>query len=156
VVSVKVPAVVESLERVNELVNRLAARAGLARRETYQLRLATEELFINIVKHGYGTIRPPGEVVIEGGSSDGRAWVTLIDTAAPFDPFAAPAPTGLDRPLQDRAPGALGLYLARHAVDEASHEYVDGTNRTTVVVRARANGDGRTYDSRDRPDRQRV
>jgi len=154
VLTLKVPAIVESLEPVNALVHRVAAEAGLPSAEAYQLRLATEELFINIVKHGYGPDRPDGEVVIEGGVSEESAWIRLIDTAPPFDPFQAPNPTGLDRPLQDREPGALGLYLTRHAVDTASHRYVGGANRTTVAMwRARRNGDEKIDHGRDDVDR---
>ncbi|MEU3454727.1 ATP-binding protein [Micromonospora sp. NPDC006766] len=150
-----VSAVVESLEPVTALVQRLAADAGLSPEAAYQLRLATEELFVNIVRHGYGPGRPNGRIVVEGGMSAERAWVRLIDTAPPFDPFQAGTPTGLNRPLQDRKPGELGLYLIRHAVDAASHEYVGGANRTTVVMwRARPDEDGRIGHGRDDTDRQ--
>lgn len=151
----KLPAVVESLERVNRLVSGLAHEAQLGPTGLYRLRLATEELFVNIVKHGYGTSQPDGQVVIEGGVAEENVWIRLIDTGAPFDPFAAPAPTGLDLPLQDRVPGALGLYLARDAVDAVSHEYVDGTNRTTLVLRRNGHtGNGQTGDAEDRTDSQ--
>jgi anti-sigma regulatory factor (Ser/Thr protein kinase) len=151
----RLPAVVESLERVNRLVSGLAHEAQLTPAGLYKLRLATEELFVNIVKHGYGTSQPGGQVVIEGGVAEENVWIRLIDSGAPFDPFTAPDPTGLDLPLQDRVPGALGLYLARQAVDAASHEYVDGTNRTTLVLRRnRSNGEWTTGDAKDRADRQ--
>jgi serine/threonine-protein kinase RsbW len=155
--SLRVPAAVESLERINALVQSLAAEAGLPRQDAYRLRFAAEELFVNIVKHGYGSDRSGSEVMVEGDSTTGSAWVRLIDTAAPFDPFAPTRPIGLDRPLQDRVPGALGLYLVRDAVDGASHEYVNGTNRSTVVVRVRTTSrDGQIDDGKDRHDRERV
>jgi anti-sigma regulatory factor (Ser/Thr protein kinase) len=53
-----------------------------------------------------------------------------------FDPVHAPEPTDLDRPLHERTVGSLGLYLVRHSVDDLSYEYVDGANRTTVIVNA--------------------
>ncbi|MGC9670553.1 ATP-binding protein [Planosporangium sp. 12N6] len=156
--AITVPAVVESLGPVNTLVRDLVAAAGLDPSTAYRLRLATEELFVNIVRHGYGRRHPDGRIVVEGGLAEDRAWIRLIDRAPPFDPFQAPAPTELDRPLQEREPGALGLYLTRHAVDAASHEYVDGANRTTVVMwRGRDDdGDGWDDDGRDDTDREWV
>lgn len=126
----EVPAVVGSLYRVNALVKELAVAAALPEWDAYQLRLATEELFTNIVRHGYG-VRERGEldrVVIEYGVTEEDVWVRLIDTAAPFDPFGVSAPPS----------DTLGLDLVRRAVSAASHEYVDGTNRTTVHVRRSA------------------
>jgi serine/threonine-protein kinase RsbW len=135
-----VPAAVESLDAINTLLAELTTAAGMSTDTAYRLRLATEELFVNIVRHGYGPQGSDdqgrdGHVTVEGGLAPDGVWIRLVDTAPPFDPFDAPHPTGLDLPLQDREPGSLGLYLTRHAVDAASHEYVDGTNRTTVVIR---------------------
>ncbi|GAB1688739.1 ATP-binding protein [Krasilnikovia sp. M28-CT-15] len=130
-----VPAVTDSLTAVNELLADLIGAAGMSEDTAYRLRLATEELFVNIVRHGYGPDDADGRVTIEADLTAAEVWVRLIDTAPPFDPFGAPEPTGLDLPLQDREPGSLGLYLTRHSVDAAAHEYVDGANRTTVVFR---------------------
>ncbi len=152
-----VPAAVESLGPVNELVQDLATEAGLDPAAAYRLRLATEELFVNVVRHGYDS-RRGNRIVVEGGLSEDRAWVRLTDSAPAFDPFRAPNPVGLDRPLQDREPGALGLYLTRHAVDAAFHEYVGGGNQTTVVVwrgRDDDDGNGRDADGRCRNDTHR-
>jgi serine/threonine-protein kinase RsbW len=133
-----VPAVTESLTAINALLTDLTEAAGMSDDTAYRLRLATEELFINVVRHGYGPDDASSQVTVEGDLADDGVWVRLIDTAPPFDPFGAPGPAGLDLPLQDREPGSLGLYLTRHAVDAASHEYVDGANRTTVVIRREA------------------
>jgi sigma-B regulation protein RsbU (phosphoserine phosphatase) len=153
----KVPAVVESLEPVNVLVHSLAVESGLSSDGAYRLRLAAEELFVNIVRHAYGPGRPDAEIVVEGDVAEDRVWLRLVDSAARFDPFRTPNPTGLDRPLKDREPGALGLYLTRHAVDTATHEYVDGTNRSTItILRVPQHGDERTDNDRDGADRQRM
>ncbi|WP_306210604.1 ATP-binding protein [Actinoplanes sp. RD1] len=146
----------ESLDPVNALVADLAEAAAMPPESAYRLRLATEELFVNIVRHGYEPRRERGQVVVEGGLDGDRAWIRLTDTAPAFNPFGAPAPAGLDRPLHDREPGSLGLYLTRNAVDAASYEYVDGANRTTVVIRRGAGtGGGRECDDRDDTDSQR-
>lgn len=129
-----IPAALHSLEWVNALVRSLAAEAGLTAAQAYQLRLATEELFVNTVEHGYGTRVPDGTVTIEADVSAESVWVRLIDAAEPFDPFQFRPTAGLDLPLRDRDPGALGLFLVRRAVDEASHEYIDGANHTTIAI----------------------
>jgi serine/threonine-protein kinase RsbW len=149
-----VPAVMGSLHTVTDLVARLAADAGLTPDAAYRLRLATEELLTNVIRHGYGDSGSESVVRIESGIADDKVWVRLIDTAAPFDPATVPDPAGLDLPLHQREPGSLGLYLVRDAVDDLAYEYAGG-NRTTVAM-AR-NREGREPgDVRDDGDRQRV
>lgn len=130
----KLPVVLHSLERVNALVRCLATEAALPPRQAYRLRLAAEELFTNIVRHGRGMDTSGTRVVVEGGLTGEGVWIRLIDTADPFDPFRATRPTGACPPMPDPDPGVLGLHLARYAVDSASHVYEGGANRTTFTV----------------------
>lgn len=139
-----VPAAIDSLSTVNDLVYALAAEARLPERRAYGLRLATEELLTNIVNHGYGQLTRDGQVVIEAEVRADRVELSLIDTAARFDPAAAPDPTGLDLPLTSRTPGSLGIFLARNFVDEVRHRYVDGANHTTIVLWLTGDGGGNT------------
>lgn len=135
-----VPATRQSWRRVNDLVCGQAERSGLTADPLSRLRLGTEEIFVNIVEHGY----PPGaaapEVVVEVGETDDAVWVRLIDRAASFDPCAAAAPAGLTSPLSRRRAGGLGIVLARGVLNTLCHEYRDGTNRTLLAVRKEPGG----------------
>ena len=84
---------------------------GASPRLAYEIRLAFEELVINIVKHGYDdTDRHLIEVAL---ALDSPATMTILDDGHPFDPSTdAPAPT-LDAPIEDRPIGGLGLHLLR-------------------------------------------
>jgi len=130
----QVVGTVEALGDVTAFVTKVARAARLSGHDAYRLRLASEELFVNIVKHGYGGDDPQRRVALEGAGDDEGAWIRFVDSAAPFDPFEVRPTVGLDLPLQDREPGALGLYLVRQAVDGNTYEYIDGTNRSTVEV----------------------
>lgn len=128
------PAELDSLERVNGLVRCLVTEAALAERQGYRLRLAAEELFTNVIRHGFGGAARAGQVVVEGSLTDEFVRIRLVDTARPFDPFGPAGSTGPDRPLPAYDPPALGLHLARQAVDAASYVYADGTNQTTIML----------------------
>jgi serine/threonine-protein kinase RsbW len=130
----RVPVVIESLDAVVGFVRLLSRMAGLSQERTFRLRLAVEELFANIVMHGYGGGDPDGVLELTGGVDDGRLWLRLTDSAPSFDPTGVPDPTDLQRPLDERRPGGLGLLLARSVVDEIRYEYCGGRNRTVVVV----------------------
>jgi anti-sigma regulatory factor (Ser/Thr protein kinase) len=141
--SVIVAAELESLPAVTGLVADVAREAGLGSDATYRLRLAAEELLTNIIRHGYAD--HPGQPTIQVHAEvlPDRVRLRLSDSAAPFDPVAAPPPAGLDLPLQHRVAGALGLYLAKDAVDEITHEYAGGNHTTVEVLR---NHEGRPGD----------
>lgn len=128
------PAVIDSLDRVNALVRCLAVEGALSERQTYWLRLAVEELFTNVIRHGYGRAVRNARVVVEGGMTDEFVWIRLVDTATPFDPFGAPTSTRSDQSQPDYDPPTLGLHLARLVADAASYVYADGTNQTTIMM----------------------
>jgi serine/threonine-protein kinase RsbW len=133
-ISLQVPATAESLETVASLIRRLSPQAGLAQQQEYALRLAVEELLINIADHGAGA---GSTVTVEAGAEGGRLWIRLIDSGPPFDPTRAADPPDLDRPLEDRNIGGLGIYLTRQMIDEMNYAHTEGRNETTLAMRGR-------------------
>jgi serine/threonine-protein kinase RsbW len=131
----RVPAVLDSMDDVVRYVRELARRAGLSSRRTGQLRLAAEELVTNIIMHGYRSGSTPDcAVELEGGVDGDRVWLRIVDDAPAFDPTRVPEPDDLRRPLTDRMPGGLGLYLARSCVDGMTYESVSGRNTVTLII----------------------
>jgi serine/threonine-protein kinase RsbW len=68
--TIRVPAAVASLATVAEFVGSAVRRAGLGDKDAYRLRLAIDELFTNVITHGY----PPAssaEVEVNATVSDG-------------------------------------------------------------------------------------
>jgi serine/threonine-protein kinase RsbW len=138
----RVPAVLDSIDDVVRYVGELGRRAGLSSRRTGRLRLAAEELVVNIINHGYGTCRAPHVALeVEGGVDGDRVWLRIVDDAPAFDPTQVPPPDDLDRPLAQRSPGGLGLHLARSAVDDIRYESVGGRNTVTLTVLTQGGGD---------------
>lgn len=97
----------------------------------FAVRLAVEEVFTNILHHGYGGSGPV-EVVVDGGPR--RVRVRLRDQAPRFDPASAPAPD-LASPLDEREPGGLGWHLVRQLVDSVEHRAADGGGNTYTLVK---------------------
>jgi serine/threonine-protein kinase RsbW len=57
----------------------------------------------------------------------------LRDHAPLFDPTSAPMPD-LTRPLEEREPGGLGLYLTRQMVDDWQYRVLpDDGNELTLI-----------------------
>lgn len=130
----KVPATLESLEAVGRYVMSGTTLAEIDRRRAYQLRLAVDEIVTNIIVHGYEEAGLQGNIVLELTVDPTALRLVIEDTAIAFDPREVPEPTGLDDPLEDRAIGGLGVYLALRGADEFQYEHVDNSNRNTFIV----------------------
>ncbi len=100
--------------------------------------LVLDELFTNIVIHGYRN-DPQGEILVEAALRDGAVDVTLTDHAPPFNPLTVPA-TDTTLPLEARGLGGLGLLFVRRKSDELDYrlehpDTPDAANRLRFTVR---------------------
>jgi sigma-B regulation protein RsbU (phosphoserine phosphatase) len=105
-------------------------RLGIEDRKAKAMRLALEEMVVNVIDYAY----PPGTegTVTVRSWSDGKTLrFTLSDSGAPFDPTAVP-PVDTALPAEDRSLGGLGIHLARSLMDAVRYERVDGTNLLTL------------------------
>lgn len=132
-----IPATVESLDSLTGFVAVVASEGGLPSEARHRLRLAAEEVFTNIVLHGYRGA-PEGmddtAVTVEGGPRRTGAWVRFRDRAIPFDPTLVPDPVDLSCPIGERSAGGLGVYLIRLTTDEFTYQRVDGQNVVTITL----------------------
>ena len=122
------------LAEVLAFVDTACARAGLDRETAFDLRLATEEVVMNVITHGYGDASS-GPVTLRFRREPDRVVVVVEDLARPFDPARVPRadPTA---PLEERRIGGLGWHLVNQVMDEVRHEPIDPLgNRLTLVKR---------------------
>lgn len=99
--------------------------AGVPRATMGSVVLILDELFANIVAHGYRN-DPDGQVLVQAQVTDGAIHVTLTDHAPAFDLLHVPEPdTTLS--LEERHIGGLGLLFVRRTADTLSWEIPDPT-----------------------------
>lgn len=119
------------LARLQAFVDEACERAGADPDSRFALRLAVEEVFTNIQKHGYGP--GGGPVTVELRCEAGRIFLTLRDRAPAFDPTSVPAP----EPAPDwrhRKVGGFGLHLVKSMMDEVRYQRsTNGENDLTLV-----------------------
>ena len=124
-----------SLGPLLEFVDQTAARFGLDADLASRVRLAIEEVAINVMDYGYAG-REPGPLRVRLARLPDSLTVTLEDDAAPFDP-ASLTPPALDANCDDRSVGGLGWHLVRKVMDQVRHEpLAGGGNRVTLVARS--------------------
>jgi serine/threonine-protein kinase RsbW len=116
-----------AISQVEAFVAAFAARHGLSADDRLRVCVVLEELITNLVKYGYPGRSEPGAAEVALGLEGARLTIELSDDGQAFDPFAPPAPE-LDRPLEARPVGGLGLYLVRALTDEACYTRRDDRN----------------------------
>lgn len=125
--AMKVPAEINDLPKVHSFVEEGFKGLSLQEKEVLQLRIITEEIFINIASYAYqnGT----GDVMIEEEvlQSEKAVVLTFSDEGIPFDPLKAEEPD-ITKSASERKRGGLGLYYVKKRVDAISYEYRNGKN----------------------------
>lgn len=125
------PRALDAVGDVLDSVDRFALRAGISERRSRDVRLVSEELFVNMLRHDRGgsdSIQFLLEV------TPGRLTIRLRD----FD-VDGPDMKEIDRALADAArvemtPGGLGVRIARSIADGLTYEYDEGTLTVTATL----------------------
>ena len=100
---------------------------------TFQVNLALEELWLNVVNHGHdGGFH---EVEIELTSEASAVTIEITDDGKPFNPLNEALAPDVTASLEDRSVGGLGLHLVRTLMDELRYRREGGRNHLILVKR---------------------
>ncbi|KAB2935997.1 MAG: anti-sigma regulatory factor [Candidatus Contendobacter sp.] len=126
-----IPANLAALSDIRQLVTLACQNARLSEEATYRLALAVDEIATNIITHGYEEQGLSGRIGVSIERTDQSLTVVLEDTGAAYDPRTQSLPTAedLDRPLEDREIGGLGIFLALQGVDCFDYQRSNNVNR---------------------------
>jgi len=135
------PATLDSLEPIRDFVSEKCGGMGFSKKKTYGLCLAIDEIATNIINYGYpksGIYN--GEVVVTVNCSEKSLKVVLADKAIAFNPLEhlVPSKEDMNKPLEERPIGGLGILLAQQSVDEFTYEYKNGSNHNKFLINATA------------------
>ena len=118
------------LDSLFQHIERFGKMVGLPKKQVFQINLALDELFTNIVSYGY---TDGNEHWIDFRLSfDNDAVIIYIeDKGVPFDPVAAPT-SGSVPPLENCKIGGLGLHIVKKMMDEIAYERKGNKNVITI------------------------
>ncbi len=125
---------IDELSRIVAFTDRFFAKEGINPDMRYIVDLCVEELFVNMVTYNTETT---ADILLEMKPTKSGVQVSLTDfDVERFDPREV-APVNVDAPLEQRAPGGLGLYLVMKMADSIHYEYRDRTSKITFVTERR-------------------
>lgn len=129
-----VPGTMDSLNAIAEYVIAAAAAAGLDKKTAYKLRLAIDEIATNIIIYGYKQAARGGGLTLQADCDQQSLTISIEDSGIPYDPTQKSTSDDLDKPLEQRQIGGLGIYLAIQSVDKFIYERVGNLNRNVFIV----------------------
>ncbi|HEX7077714.1 MAG TPA: ATP-binding protein [Candidatus Eisenbacteria bacterium] len=126
------PRTIDSLEGIHEFVVEFLAAQRLDPDLAFDVDLVVEELFTNMVKYSREG-RNPIAVGLDLAADGIRIMVRDFDVE-PYDVTRA-RDAGVDRPIEERRAGGLGLHLVRRIADRVEYDYRDRVSTITVLKR---------------------
>ncbi|MFP4528951.1 MAG: ATP-binding protein [Candidatus Kapaibacterium sp.] len=115
------------IERLNSILEDLAARGLLPQDKLFGVNLALEELITNVISYAYDDdARHLIGLAFE--FKDGKVDIEIADNGREFDPFEEAAKPDLDAAPEDRPIGGLGVHFVKQMMDEYSYSRKNGKN----------------------------
>ena len=117
--------------RLTDFASGFAHRHGLPEEERARLLVILDELFTNVLDHGYDDPGSEGRIEVRLTLEANRLTIEFVDDGRPFDPLTAAAPA-LELPTADRPVGGLGLHIVRSLVDAIDYRREASRNRLVL------------------------
>lgn len=133
--SIELPAVIESLRVFQEAASREAEAAGFSPKGILNLQLVLEEILTNIFHHAYG--ENGGPVFVELEAASGEVRIRIEDRGKPFNLLEAEEPDTTS-PMEDRMVGGLGIMLIRRLAKHLSYKREAGRNIVEILMEEHA------------------
>lgn len=127
-----VPANDEDPTPINEFVEDVLAEYDCSSKALYQIEVAIEEIFVNIVSYAGLSADDGIEIRCDVTEDPLRMTLQFLDGGIPFDPLAKDDPDISPGAIMERE-GGLGIYMVKQMMDDVSYVYADGKNTLTIV-----------------------
>ena len=118
--SFKLKNALTELDSLFQHIERFGKSVGLPKKQIFQINLALDELFTNIVSYGF-TDSNSHWIDFKLSFDKNTVVICIEDNGIPFDPVAAPA-SGSIPPLENCKIGGLGLHIVKKMMDEIVYE----------------------------------
>ena len=111
---------VEEVKKLSAFLKDICVKLNLEANLGLSIRLAVEEMVVNVINYAYPYPKKEGTVSIYADSDYNELRVTIVDEGIPFDPTAV-VPQSITLSAEERSIGGLGILLSRQIMDSVSY-----------------------------------
>lgn len=131
--SIKLPAMIEHLEKLLGFVSEHVKEQGFTSDMLKKIELASEEALVNVFNYAYPD-KHDGEVEVSCGLDDNNRFVIeIMDSGTPFNPLSLSEPN-LTEDVSERPIGGLGIHLIKKMMDEIEYRREGNNNILSLIV----------------------
>jgi anti-sigma regulatory factor (Ser/Thr protein kinase) len=123
---------ISGMEIMNEQLAKLVKDWEIADDVAFSMNLALEEIVTNIIDYGYKGAEDY-DIIIRFTLEKHRLRIQIKDNAPGFNPLDVNDPNDLDKPLDERNVGGLGIHLVKKFTDNFSYRRSNGKNIVTLT-----------------------
>ncbi|MFQ5602073.1 MAG: ATP-binding protein [bacterium] len=120
----------KSLEKIFTFIDAFCDQNQIDESVSFTLKLVVEELFTNMVK--YNDVSQHA-ILLELSKQDQNLIIRLTDPDAEAFDITKTKDVKVDKHLQDRKVGGLGIHLVKKFVDQIDYEYENRKSQITLT-----------------------
>ena len=130
---IALPGVTDSLPAILDFIMESSQKVQLTEDDALHIRLAVEEVCVNVIEHGYKGM-DPGTICLTFQHGRRQAVIRITDFGHAFEPVEPPLadPNTL---LESEDHGGFGLHLIHNSVDAVNYEATESGNTLTLIKR---------------------
>jgi len=123
---------VAALEKIFRFTDEFASAKKISRPATFAMNLAIEELFTNIIKYSADN---GNDISIHLDIAGDDLIIKITDFDVERFDITESSKIDVEKSLEERKVGGIGLHLVRNMVDKITYEYEGRTACITLVKR---------------------
>jgi anti-sigma regulatory factor (Ser/Thr protein kinase) len=117
---------------MNEQLAKMCKEWTISKDVAFSMNLALEEIVTNIIQHGYHG-HEEYDITIRFSLEKHNMRIQIKDSSPEFNPLAIAEPIDLDKPVEDRNIGGLGIHLVKKFTDNFSYRRMNSKNVITLL-----------------------
>lgn len=125
---------IEQLERIRSFLDQIGNEWSLDPGLVFELNLVMEEYISNLVFYAYSD-QSEHEISVEIGKHETQLKIVISDDGREFNILQMPDNTEINKPLEQRKIGGLGIHFIKTLTDHL--EYTSDGKRNRLVMKKR-------------------
>ncbi len=125
-------AQIADIPAVTEFVEAELEKLDCPMKSVMQIDVAIDEIYSNIVNHGYGEKPGPVTVKVVEKKEPHAVCIRFSDEAKPYNPLTKEDPD-VTLSAEERGIGGLGIYMVKKTMDEVKYKYENEQNVLTII-----------------------